>query len=113
MIQIISQERCVGCDWCIKVCPTDVFDKKDGFPVIARVSDCQTCYMCELYCPTNAMYVSPLIDEEEEIDEQALIENSIIGSYRKEIGWGKGLQSTASRDQFHLLNLINSNDCKL
>ncbi|RXZ79519.1 ferredoxin family protein [Paenibacillaceae bacterium] len=113
MIQIISHERCVGCDLCIKVCPTDVFDKKEGFPVIARLSDCQTCYMCELYCPAKAMYVSPLTEENQEVEECVSTNNSIIGSYREAIGWGKGLKSTASLDQFHLLNQINSNDCKI
>lgn len=61
MIEIVSAAACVKCDVCVKVCPTDVFDRGvDGVPVIARQSDCQTCFMCEAYCPTDALYVSPV-----------------------------------------------------
>ena len=28
-------------------------------PVIARQEDCQTCFLCEIYCPTDALYVAP------------------------------------------------------
>ncbi|MFC5468134.1 4Fe-4S binding protein [Cohnella suwonensis] len=110
MIQIISKERCVGCDLCIKVCPTDVFDKEGDYPVIARQSDCQTCYMCELYCPANAMYVSPLPEENQVLQEDTLIESGLIGSYRETIGWGKGRKSAASLDRFHFLNELKTND---
>ena len=51
MIEVIDAERCTSCDICVNVCPTNVFDKTDGIPVIARQSDCQTCFLCELYCP--------------------------------------------------------------
>jgi NAD-dependent dihydropyrimidine dehydrogenase PreA subunit len=50
-IEIIDAERCTSCDICVNVCPTNVFDKTDGIPVIARQNDCQTCFLCELYCP--------------------------------------------------------------
>ncbi len=35
---------------------------KDAPPMIARQEDCQTCFMCELYCPTDALYVAPDVD---------------------------------------------------
>ena len=34
-------------DICVNVCPTNVSDKTDGIPVIARQNDCQTCFLCE------------------------------------------------------------------
>ena len=49
MIEVIDAERCTSCDICVNVCPTNVFDKTDGIPVIARQNDCQTCFLCELY----------------------------------------------------------------
>lgn len=58
MIEIISARRCVECDICVKVCPENVFDATEGLPVIARQIDCQTCYLCEIYCPTDALYVA-------------------------------------------------------
>jgi NAD-dependent dihydropyrimidine dehydrogenase PreA subunit len=52
MIEVVSGERCVTCDVCVKVCPMDVLERgADGVPVIARQSGCQTCFMCEAYCP--------------------------------------------------------------
>ena len=49
MIELISEERCTSCDICVRVCPVNVFEARDGEPpVIARQQDCQTCYMCEL-----------------------------------------------------------------
>jgi NAD-dependent dihydropyrimidine dehydrogenase PreA subunit len=61
VIEVVSAERCVTCDLCIAVCPTDVFERGPaGVPVIARQGDCQTCFMCEAYCPTDALYVAPL-----------------------------------------------------
>ena len=59
MIELISEERCTSCNICVRVCPTNVFDAVEGgIPVIARQQDCQTCYMCELYCPSDAMFVA-------------------------------------------------------
>jgi len=59
MIELLSEERCIGCNLCVSVCPTDVFDEVPGaLPVIARVDDCQTCFMCEVYCPVDALYVA-------------------------------------------------------
>ena len=55
MIEIVSPERCTGCNICVHACPTNVFEAvKNGPPRRARQSDCQTCFMCELYCPEDA-----------------------------------------------------------
>ena len=60
MIEIVSAHRCIACDICVKVCPANVFDPvPQKPPVIARQGDCQTCFLCEIYCPTDALYVAP------------------------------------------------------
>ena len=51
MIELISAERCTACNICVSACPTNVFEAvPGGLPRIARQDDCQTCFMCELYC---------------------------------------------------------------
>ena len=107
MIEVVSAERCVTCDLCIKVCPTDVFERgADGVPVIARQSDCQTCFMCEAYCPTDALFVAPLAGPapsgSDYTDEEALVASGALGTYRDVLGWGRGRTPGSRLDQNHL-----------
>ena len=104
MIELVSESRCIECNICVKVCPTNVFDKVPNAPPrIARQSDCQTCFMCELYCPVDALYVSPDVEPLTGINEQSLAEAQLLGSYRKNIGWGKSLTTTAKQDSTYQL----------
>lgn len=63
-IERVYEDRCIGCDECFVVCPTDVFRMKENeqgerVAVIAFEQDCQTCFLCEEYCPTDALFVDP------------------------------------------------------
>ena len=107
MIEVVSAERCVSCDLCIQVCPTDVFERgPDGVPQIAHQADCQTCFMCEAYCPTDALYVAPLAGPapagSDHTDEDALLARGAFGAYREVLGWGRGRTAGSRRDQNHL-----------
>jgi NAD-dependent dihydropyrimidine dehydrogenase PreA subunit len=107
MIELISSERCIGCGLCVKVCPTNVFDGAEGeIPVIARQHDCQTCYMCEAYCPVDAMFVAPYADEAAQVDEHELAGNGLLGSWRATIGWGHGRTKLAAIDTTSFINRI-------
>jgi NAD-dependent dihydropyrimidine dehydrogenase PreA subunit len=96
MIEVVSAQRCIGCDMCVAICPTNVFDADTGGgrPVIARQGDCQTCFMCEAYCPVDALFVAPhvcsLPASSPLLDEEYLAAAGLLGSYRNEIGWGRG-----------------------
>jgi NAD-dependent dihydropyrimidine dehydrogenase PreA subunit len=104
MIELISEARCVGCDICVKVCPTNVFDPGLGdAPTIARQQDCQTCFMCEAYCPADALYVAPESTENVPIDEAALEAAGRLGEYRVILGWGPGRKNNSVLDTAHLL----------
>ncbi|MFF0818204.1 4Fe-4S binding protein [Rhodococcus sp. NPDC003318] len=88
MIEKVLADACIGCDKCVDACPTNVFDRTEtGVPVIARQSDCQTCFMCEAYCPTDALYVHPLSTP---LDAGHAIAVDQIGRYRADLGWGRG-----------------------
>jgi NAD-dependent dihydropyrimidine dehydrogenase PreA subunit len=105
MIELVSDERCINCDICVRVCPTNVFDRvPDGHPVIARQEDCQTCFMCELYCPVDALFVAPDADRQSPQNEGELRARGMLGAYRSVVGWGAGQTPGASRDRsFRLL----------
>jgi len=102
MIEVISDERCIDCDLCVKVCPTNVFDAVPGdHPVIARQGDCQTCFMCEAYCPVDAMFVAPQTDavlaDSPFLDEEFLVASGLLGKYRRDLGWRPGDVLTATK----------------
>ncbi|SEC66880.1 4Fe-4S dicluster domain-containing protein [Bradyrhizobium erythrophlei] len=103
MIEVIDGERCTSCDICVNVCPTNVFDKTDGIPVIARQGDCQTCFLCELYCPEDALYVSPFVDQAQPIDVVALKQTDSMGSYRRAVGWTDETSDRRGVDRSYLL----------
>ncbi|KPL54659.1 hypothetical protein ABB55_22535 [Prosthecomicrobium hirschii] len=88
MIELVVESRCVGCSACVEVCPTGVFDRAaDGRPVLARVEDCQTCFMCELYCLADALYVAPDCENRVPVDEAAILASGLLGQYRRDSGW--------------------------
>jgi NAD-dependent dihydropyrimidine dehydrogenase PreA subunit len=100
VIELVSESRCIKCNICVNICPTNVFDRvPNAPPTIARQSDCQTCYMCELYCPVDALYVAPESDVTTSVNEAELAEVGLLGSYRENIGWGHKRTSAAKTDQ--------------
>jgi NAD-dependent dihydropyrimidine dehydrogenase PreA subunit len=95
LIELVSGERCIGCDVCIRVCPTNVFERgPGGIPEIARQDDCQTCFMCEAWCPADALFVAPqttpVAADSLYRDEQELIRRNLLESYRRQLGWDTG-----------------------
>lgn len=107
MIELVSAERCIECGICVQVCPTNVFDGLPGeVPVLARQSDCQTCFMCEAYCPTDALYVAPYADRNVDVDERELAASGTLGSWRATIGWGRGRTRLAAVDATAFIDSI-------
>jgi formate hydrogenlyase subunit 6/NADH:ubiquinone oxidoreductase subunit I len=107
MITLLSETLCIACDMCVKICPTNVFDRVAGdVPVIARQEDCQTCFICEAYCPADALYVSPESDRPVPVSEKQLIDNGSLGEYRRILGWGPGRTNRSDQDTAHLLRTL-------
>lgn len=99
MIELILSDRCIRCAVCSDVCPDDVFRRDaEGTPYVAHKEDCQTCYLCELFCPVDALYVSPRVTPDANVDKDALLAAGLIGSYRRELGWEKGRPGGTERD---------------
>jgi len=102
MIEIVSATRCIECDICVKVCPTNVFDATDnGAPIIARQDDCQTCFLCEIYCPTDALYVAEFAEGPTGIKESEVEERLLFGSYARALGWKRGKAGGSEFDPTH------------
>jgi len=54
-------DGCIGCGTCVSTCPTDVIrtDPKTGKSVITYPADCQICHLCRMYCPVDAITITP------------------------------------------------------
>jgi len=107
MIEAIVEELCTSCDICVKICPTNVFDPGRGdAPTIARAEDCQTCFLCEAYCPSDALYVAPSGDHREGLTAAEIVASGKLGRYREILGWGPGRTSRSDEDNgYQLKNL--------
>ena len=88
MIELIVADRCTDCGACVEVCPTNVLERApSGPPQLARVEDCQTFFMCELYCRADAIYVAPDCDRRVAITQETALDSGRLGQYRKHSGW--------------------------
>ncbi len=47
----VKKEYCKQCNLCIKLCPFDNMEMKDGIPVLKDPEKCKKCKICEKYCP--------------------------------------------------------------
>ncbi len=102
MIELISENRCIECNLCVAACPDNVFDARpDAPPVIARKHDCQTCFLCELYCPVDALYVSPEAERDDPVREEVLVAQGLLGSFRRAMGWSNGKPKGTHLDLTH------------
>jgi NAD-dependent dihydropyrimidine dehydrogenase PreA subunit len=87
VIELVVQSRCTGCGDCARVCPTNVFEIVDRKPVIARQQACQTCFLCELYCSADALYVAAPAEHPAPVDEAEILASGLLGEYRRNSGW--------------------------
>ena len=99
MIEIVSARRCIACDICVKACPANVFDAMpQAAPLIARQADCQTCFLCEIYCPTDALYVAPNAEGPSPVKEPEIEAAGLFGSYARALGWRRGKPGGTEHD---------------
>jgi NAD-dependent dihydropyrimidine dehydrogenase PreA subunit len=53
----LSDERCIGCERCIEVCPHGVFIINEKKAQIKDKDHCMECGACAKNCPVNAITV--------------------------------------------------------
>ena len=101
MIELILGDRCTGCGDCVAVCPTHVFDPgTKGVPLIARPEECQTCFMCELHCRADAIYVGPDRDRFVKVEPEEVLNAGLLGQYRRDSGWDEWAAHPEYTSQF-------------
>ena len=104
MIEVVLEDRCTRCNICVKICPTNVFDViEDGPPAVARQQDCQTCFLCEVYCPADALFVAPQCDATVDVDLAFAAEHA--GQYRRDSGWGVWRKDPEHRNEVWRMDL--------
>lgn len=55
----VDADRCDGCEECIKLCPTDVFEfTNKAYP--ARPQNCLGCRSCEAVCKSKAVIITEI-----------------------------------------------------
>jgi hypothetical protein len=66
----------------------------------------QTCFLCEAYCPADALFVAPLSAPAPPgsgySDEDALAAAGAFGAYRRQVGWGPRRTPGSALDRNHL-----------
>ncbi len=58
-IRKIDLKLCIGCNVCMDVCPLDVIrmEPATNKAYIKYLRDCQSCFLCEVECPEDAIEV--------------------------------------------------------
>lgn len=101
MIAHIFNDLCIGCGDCVTACPTHVLDVGDnGRPVVARLDQCQTCFMCELYCATDAIYVAPEQHQPISVDPAAIRASGHLGRLRRDYAWNGATSEPTALTEF-------------
>ncbi|MEM1575405.1 MAG: 4Fe-4S binding protein [Nitrososphaerota archaeon] len=51
----IDYDKCIGAGQCVAVCPTGVYELKDGKSTAPNIDSCIQCCVCVTSCPTGAI----------------------------------------------------------
>ncbi|MCX5741837.1 MAG: NAD(P)-binding domain-containing protein, partial [Proteobacteria bacterium] len=84
LLHSINDDRCIGCEACIDVCPTKVLELVDHKVRVVRFTDCVQCEQCATSCPTMALVMyrkgtTPRMLTVPELDEN--FQTGIPGQY--------------------------------
>jgi len=51
----VDYDKCAGHAECVDVCPTDVYELKDGKAAVLNIDECIECCSCVELCPADAI----------------------------------------------------------
>jgi NAD-dependent dihydropyrimidine dehydrogenase PreA subunit len=54
---IVDEDKCVGCEECVDVCPVEVFEMEDGKSKPVNAEECLGCESCVEVCEEGAITV--------------------------------------------------------
>jgi NAD-dependent dihydropyrimidine dehydrogenase PreA subunit len=54
---IVDENKCVGCEECVDVCPTEVFEMENEKSVPVNAEECIGCESCVEVCEVDAITV--------------------------------------------------------
>lgn len=56
----VDEDRCDGCEECLKICPVNVYDFSLKKSVPARPQNCLGCTACTAVCKSDAIIISEI-----------------------------------------------------
>jgi NAD-dependent dihydropyrimidine dehydrogenase PreA subunit len=54
---IVDEDKCVGCEECVDVCPVEVFEMEDGKSKPVNAEECLGCESCVEVCEESAITI--------------------------------------------------------
>ncbi|MBI4843742.1 MAG: 4Fe-4S binding protein [Nitrospirae bacterium] len=59
-IVTVDKSKCDGCEECVNLCPSEVFQMQDGKSEPVKPDECVFCLTCVEGCPNSAITVTEM-----------------------------------------------------